>query len=321
MDLTRAEAEADEAIAFLEAEGDDLGAARAWRLKGNVRWNLMDSAGRVSASERAAVLARRAGAGWDEAEAMLNVVFGPFRGDVPIDDCRRRTSAILNEARTSGNLQLEADALGALGVMAADRGESDLARALLAESERLRLEVGRQALYWAARSEAPGEIEWLFGNLRAAESMLRKGDEALGRLGETGFRSTIAADLGLVLADQGQLDEALRFVDGAETLGGPWDLVNLILAGIARAKVCVMRGRPDEAIDEAERAVEVGDRGDDLRHQGLARLALAEALHAAGRDDEAVAAARDALDRFERKGSIVLADRARAFLVDLDALT
>ena len=153
-----------------------------------------------------------------------------------------------------------------------------------------------------------------------AASSLREGYEALGRLGETGIRSSMAGLPSCVLAELGVAEEALLFADEAEALGGPSDLMNVIRAAMTRSKVDVIRGRPEDAIDQAARAVAVADRGDDLRVQGLAYLALADALRASGRRNDAVIAAQGALGRFDRKRSTVLANHAQALLRELVAV-
>lgn len=322
VDVVRAEAEADEAIAFLEAAGDDLGAARSWRLKAVLRHFLADHGGRVAAAERAAALARRAGAGWEEAQAMLEAGFGLGAGAVPVDECRPRHEALLREARTSGNRRLEADALMALALLAGLRGDLEDARSLLAECARLAEDFDAPGVYWAVRSQGVAMVEEWSGNLDAAEAAGRDSYELFSRFGETRYRSGTAAALAVVRAERGDPDEAFRLADEAESLGGPLDIMNLVDCGIARAKAHALRGDTEEAIAEAQRALAAADRSDDLaRLQGRAQLALAEALRAAGRDDDAVAAARDALNRFERKGAIVLADRARAFLAEIGSPT
>lgn len=249
---------------------------------------------------------------------MANIVFGLVLGDVPLEECDRRIGRILEDARSGGSRRLEADALACLGHIAADRGERARAHELIAEAAHLYRDVGRETEYWGARALSLGEIEWWFGQVESAEAVLREGYEMLGRIGEVGVRSTVAAFLALVLVDRGKPDEALRFADDAETLGGPWDLANPILGGVVRARVAVMRGRYPEAIAHAQRAVMLSDRGDDVRTQAQTRLTLAESLTAGGRGDDAIAAAREALSRAERKGSVVLADHVRAFLPPIE---
>jgi class 3 adenylate cyclase/tetratricopeptide (TPR) repeat protein len=290
LDLGRIEAIADEAIELLEARGDGLGAARAWLLKAEVRWSLTDYGGRIAACERAAEHARSVGAGWEEAEALGNVAWGLLVGEVPVDSGRRRIQVILDEARANGNRMLEADALATLGGLAA--ASADLPMTI-------------------------GDYEWLAGNLERAERALREAYEGLGGLGETTIRSTCAALLAVVHADLGELDAALGYADEAMAMGGTSDLANVVLTGIARAKVLSASGRAEEAIGEAERAVAAADAGDDLSGQSVARLTYVASLHTAGRNEEAAGAAREALDRSERKGSTVLANRARALLAQI----
>ena len=57
--------------------------------------------------------------------------------------------------------------------------------------------------------------------------------------------------------------------------------------------------------------------GDALNYQGFALMDLAEVLRLAGQVSDASDAARQALDRFERKGNVVSADRTNAFLAAL----
>jgi hypothetical protein len=53
---------------------------------------------------------------------------------------------------------------------------------------------------------------------------------------------------------------------------------------------------------------------DMIEYRGHASRALARVLEAAGRRDEAAAAAREALSFYEQKGLLVPAERARADL-------
>jgi hypothetical protein len=51
-----------------------------------------------------------------------------------------------------------------------------------------------------------------------------------------------------------------------------------------------------------------------LNHQGESLRDLAEVLHTAGRTDEAAAALEQALDRYERKKNLALAEQVRSRL-------
>ena len=56
------------------------------------------------------------------------------------------------------------------------------------------------------------------------------------------------------------------------------------------------------------------DETDFIIDRGDARIGLAEVLELAGRRDEAIAVARDALDLYEAKGNVLQAGHARARL-------
>ena len=82
-----------------------------------------------------------------------------------------------------------------------------------------------------------------------------------------------------------------------------------------RAKVLARRGEHAEAERLAREAVAIGDETDMLDAQGDAYADLAEVLLLAGKRDEAAAALEQALERYERKGNVVMAARTRDRLV------
>jgi hypothetical protein len=84
-----------------------------------------------------------------------------------------------------------------------------------------------------------------------------------------------------------------------------------------RAKVLARRGEHAEAYRLAREAVAIGDDSDGLDHQGAAYADLAEVLRLGGRPDEAAAALEHALQRYEREGNVVSAERARTRLAEL----
>jgi hypothetical protein len=61
----------------------------------------------------------------------------------------------------------------------------------------------------------------------------------------------------------------------------------------------------------------MGEDTESPNGQGDAHADLAEVLLLGGQRDEAVAALETAIERYERKGNLVSAQRARARLVDL----
>ena len=84
-----------------------------------------------------------------------------------------------------------------------------------------------------------------------------------------------------------------------------------MLSRQARAKVLARRGEHAEAERLAREAVAIGATTEHLNAQGDANADLAEVLLLGGKADEAAAALEQALDRYERKGNLVMARRMR----------
>jgi Flp pilus assembly protein TadD len=78
-----------------------------------------------------------------------------------------------------------------------------------------------------------------------------------------------------------------------------------------RALVLASRGEHTEAVQLAREAVTILEPTDSLTEQGQAFADLAEVLAAAGRTDDARTALEQALDRYERKKNLVMAERVR----------
>ena len=84
-----------------------------------------------------------------------------------------------------------------------------------------------------------------------------------------------------------------------------------------RAKVHARRGEPADAERLAREAVAICDETELLDQQGDAYADLAEVLLLTGKPDEAAAALEQALERYERKGNLVSAQRAQTRLTEL----
>jgi hypothetical protein len=81
--------------------------------------------------------------------------------------------------------------------------------------------------------------------------------------------------------------------------------------------VLARRGEHADGVRLALEAVGICDETDRLDAQGDVYADFAEVLLLAGRAEEAVGALETALERYERKGNLVLAQRARARLAEL----
>ncbi len=306
-----ADAEANRAIMELELLGDDLGLAKAWLLLVFVHnWRLEYSA-LERAAEQARLHGQRAGAARDTADALVWVAPATVLGPRTVADGIEQMERLRSEA--PGPLA-EAAALLTLGCLGLMGGETDTARDLYRRSEAIYRDLGIR-LFAAAQTTLTGWTELVAGDVEAAEALLRAGYAELEEMGERGLLSSAAAELGRVLCEKGSFDDAAQFASVAEELSGPGDAANASLIAGIRARVLLSSGDWDEAVRAAEEAVARVAAGDCLELSADAHRALADAMRAAGRDDDARAAVEEALRLYDEKGNDVAAERLRASLL------
>jgi class 3 adenylate cyclase/tetratricopeptide (TPR) repeat protein len=131
--------------------------------------------------------------------------------------------------------------------------------------------------------------------------------------------STFAPRLGLELCELGRFDEAERLALKGRELGEEYDAYTQALWRQVLARVGAHRGELAEGERLAREAVAVIDETDGLILQAAAREALAKVLETSGRVSEAREALEEALERYERKGHVVLAERTCDHLASLPA--
>jgi hypothetical protein len=291
-------------VPVLEAAGDyeGLGTAEA------LRFYVLDRAG----SRRPDVLlplalayARRANARHLEHHVMGLICVTLHRGILPVDEAIARATEI-RDASTS--TYVRSSAIGALGLLRAMKGEFDEARAHVEEVRTMLEELGlRQAA--AAHSIAVAEVEAIAGDDVAAERILRDGLAAVTAFGDEHSAMNVAWRLGLALVRQGRDEEAATFVRIAERAehSGFWVDVwwRVVLALLEAHRGNGVRAK--ELVDDArEQMASLDESG----MQADALLESAEALRAAGQEDEAAALVAEAAAIAERLGYVVAQRRA-----------
>ncbi len=294
------------AIPVLEAAGDDLGLARAWRLKSEVAVRACRWGERAEALERALEHAQLAGDRREQSTLVALLAFSLYYGPTPVEEAIFRCEHFLTEV--SGDVSLEAAIGNILAGLRAMRGDFEEARRLWSEARKQYDELGLRARR-AARSIIAADIETLAGDDEAAERELRSGYETLERMGEKGARASIAAILGESLCKQRRDDEAERFAEITKELAPSDDLVSQVLWRSVQAKVLARRGRLDEAEELAREAAVLVETTDFPYVQTLTYLSLAEVLETAGKTDEAEELIRRAQTLCERKGNVVAGRR------------
>jgi predicted negative regulator of RcsB-dependent stress response len=130
-------------------------------------------------------------------------------------------------------------------------------------------------------------------------------------IGETGFNSTVCALLANTLCDLEHFEDAEWYAARSRELAAEDDFASQASWRMAQARVLVDRGALEEALGLADEAVEIIGQTDYVVWQGDSQEVRGIVLDAAGRGNDAHAAYKEALDRYERKGNIVAAARIR----------
>ena len=163
-------------------------------------------------------------------------------------------------------------------------GRFETARELLADANAIFEDLGQTR--YSSVPDIDGIVEFLAGDLAAAERRLRAGYLALEEMGDRAFRPTTAAHLADAVYAQGRDDDAKRLTEISEELAARDDLLTQVVWRRVRAKVMARQGRIDEAEDLAQEAVTISASTDFLNTRADALVDLAKIYHQAGRLDE-----------------------------------
>jgi tetratricopeptide (TPR) repeat protein len=298
----------EQALPVFQTAGDHLALYIAYHALGQVANMRAQLDAGLEAYERASAHARQAGrpdelVGWRAAAR--------FYGTTPVSELL----AWLDEQgeREARNPNVRGYRALALAML----NRFDEGRAILAEA---RVELAdRGGGIWLASmtGQTSVDFELLAGDPAAAAELGEEGCRLLDELGEKSFLSSAAGKLAQALYALDRLEEADAWAGRAAELGASDDAFTQMLWRQVRAKVLARRGERAEAERLAREAVAVGEDTDMLDAQGDTHADLAEVLLLAGNADEAAAALEQALERYERKGNRVSAQRAQTRLAEL----
>jgi tetratricopeptide (TPR) repeat protein len=165
-----------------------------------------------------------------------------------------------------------------------------------------------------------GRIEMMAGAPAEAERILTEGYEALSATGERGYRASIAAELAAAVYAQGRLGQALRLTEEAEALEvADYDAEARWRA--IRAKLLAQAGQFLTATRLAEEAVALIPATAGWPQRAEFLVAKAEVSQLAGAVDKAEESLREALQFYEERRMVLLAERTRALLASLATST
>jgi predicted ATPase len=169
----------------------------------------------------------------------------------------------------------------------------------------------------AASALEYSRVEILAGDPAQAEIELRRDYEKLEAVGERYYRSTLAGLLANALWTLGRNAEADEYSQVAEEIADADDNWSQVLWRSARAKLLVQAGRAEEAVTLAREAVSLAATSVDIEQYADVLVDLGEVLRRAGRDGEQEPHLREALALYVRKGDLVSAELIRARLAEL----
>jgi predicted ATPase/DNA-binding XRE family transcriptional regulator len=302
------------AIAVLDAAGDLEGLAEAWLLAGKLRFDRNEWPAARRAMERAIAFGRQSGnhRAWILASHWLGSIFmmSPIPADAAVDCVEQLLHEVGSEPYAEEGVLMPLAQLYAYAGRIAD------ARAAIGRSKAI-ITGFASKLGLAFSAFAAGEIELIAGDPAAAEGYFREGYEAFRAMGERGYLGHLAGLLAEALYAQGRLDEAQEMTEEAEATAGPSEDEARVVWQSTKAKVLARRGQfhaAKQLIAEAEAVISPTSWA---INQAAVLMAKAEVSWLAGAPDQAAASLRAALQIFEDRHVVPLAEQVNAALASL----
>ena len=300
---------AERAVPDLEKLGDVAGLARAWNLAGFFRFHSGRLAAATEAWEQALVHWRDTGRSNEQSDTLCWMLIALSAGDTPAAEALARID-VVRDARPEDR-RIQAYALIERGVLLAMRGDFEQARSSVKSGRAMLRDIGLTMLAATSCHEAFA-VEMMANDPAEAAKEVRCASEELERMGERTFLASTLPRLARAESALGHFDVALRLVEDSEALAPADDVDAIIQAGLARAEVLTGLGSYDDANAAAREALRRAEETDFVTWQADALGALADALAAAGRGDEARETHVRAQERYARKGNVVGEARMRA---------
>jgi tetratricopeptide (TPR) repeat protein len=294
------------ALPLFAAVGDEAGQTFAWRMRTGVFGAAQRAADVAAAAAEVVEHARRSGNLRAEIRGSIAYATAAVYGPTPVEDAIRGSHDLIEHAAADQHALATINLL--LAQLHAMRGEFDMARDLYRASK-AKLEELRAGIYALSTSQDAARVEMLAGDFAAAEQLLRADFEALNAIGEKYVLSSIAGLLARAIEAQGRTSEAAEAVRIAEELSASDDVdAQAIWRGV-RARVLASSGQFAEAIQLAQEAVQLRERGDHVIQRAEALMDLAEVLARSGDPAAAAEVLRLGHALAAAKGDIATASR------------
>jgi tetratricopeptide (TPR) repeat protein len=299
--IDRAEQLADQ----LERLGDTRGALDARSL---VAGNLFFSGRAAEAAQRLLPLVQ----GAEELGTAISPWLGAalYWGPTPVPEATARVEELIHSVSRKGLYKRH------LGSLTALAGRFDEARRLLAEAKQEFEELGLRFAAFSVSGHYLGPVEMLAGNYQLAAEIMETSYNEMTATGDRSFASTVAGWLAMALLGLGRYDDAWKYATIACETSSAADVASQAPGRSVQARVLAERGDVAASVSLAEEAVAIAKATDYLHTIGAVLVDQALVLRAAGRTDDALAAARDGLDHYQRKGVIPSIERTKRLIAE-----
>jgi class 3 adenylate cyclase/tetratricopeptide (TPR) repeat protein len=302
---------AEEARQLFTEIGDDAGLSQVYLVLANASW--FESQARATLDYM--LLAREhAARGGTLNVRSFALAIGPLtHGPLLPDEARARLDELFGDTEsrflTQGRLITES---------MLERLEGNFERCVeyWTEADAILAELGLEFLRHVVH-QVPAESAFAQGRYDESVRLYRETYDRLGTMGETGFRSTVAIELGESLYAVGEHAEAEQLAIEGEAMSSADDLVNFALGRGLRARILADRGELEAAEALALEAIEYARRSDFPQIHARTDEALARVRRAQGRTEESRSLLEQAARAHERRGDVVLAERMRQLVVEL----
>jgi class 3 adenylate cyclase/tetratricopeptide (TPR) repeat protein len=268
----------------------------------------------------------RAGEGGARAQAILDAVpsstsgslanrarglraVAAISGPMPADEVLR-----LVEKEVGHTTQLPGGASGPAKMLCLQGRFAD-ARAALSRATDQIAERGGRMLPWEAH-EVVGNVALLAGEVSEAVRNLRLAYDEKMAAGDRAGASTTATALAEAYLEAEELDQAWQNAANARETSPRDDFAAQGRSRQIQARVLSARNQHAEAEALAREAVAIMAPTDYLALHADALVHLGHVLHAGGKVDQALGAAREAAELYDRKGATFLAERTRNLIRD-----
>ncbi len=300
-------------VRVAEELGDIEGLGHALDILAQVQWPAGEMEDLVAISERVFDIALETG-DTTLAIAIQYIEYGQRHGRTPAAIALERLGRI--RRRCVGTRLFEVQAQIAISYQLLSQGQIEQGLQLFAEARTPFEELNHPWLSLMIVSDT-GVVELLAGHYRDAEGYLRAALEGWTALGHLANVVGLAYHLSSSLLGLGRFEQALTVAADHSRLVAVWDLESRIALGYVQAEALGRLGRLPEALDRIAEVEALVRPTGFVTHLGEALLAKATVCQLADRTDEAVSAAREALAIFERKGFEPATEQARRLLASL----